>query len=130
MHDTRDDVLVDLRWPQSAGTIRAGAVCAQYKLTPSGESDSSGNPAAACLIFDGANRGIYTGNAVVNMAREYGWFEAPPSIDTACGDLYDDTDVDSAEDYLNELTPDGYQFGFSDGDFFLANDVWWEIASE
>lgn len=114
MHDTRDDVLVTL---SNEGK-------AQYRLTPTGESDTNGNPAAACLVFDSANRGIYTGGAVINLARDLGWTDASAYI------LYDDTDVESAEDYLNTLTPNNYQFGFSDGDFFLANDAWWEIASE
>jgi len=37
--------------------------------------------------------------------------------------------ADDAEVYLNTLVPDGYSFGWSDGEYFLANDAWWSLDS-
>ncbi len=34
--------------------------------------------------------------------------------------------MDAAEQWLNNLCPDGYRFGWSDGEFFLMSDEWWE----
>lgn len=113
MHDTREDLLVTLTNPGKA----------QYRLTLTGERDERGNACAAALIFDAADRN--TGSAVVDLAREYGWTDAPVRLGAT---PYEDWDIDHAEDYLNELTLDGYSFGFSDeGDFFLGNDAWWEF---
>src|SRR5438309_343663 len=32
----------------------------------------------------------------------------------------------SAEEHLNSIAPEGHHFGFSEGDFFLMPDEWWE----
>lgn len=37
--------------------------------------------------------------------------------------------ADEAEDFLNTLAPEGYWFGWSDGEFFLGNEAWWDEVS-
>lgn len=37
--------------------------------------------------------------------------------------------ADMAEDFLNTLAPEGYSFGWHDGDFFLASSEWWDEVS-
>jgi hypothetical protein len=119
MHNTRDQ-LVEL--------TANGETIAQYPVMVTGETDADGNPCAAALIFDSANRGRFTGNAVVELATEYGCWPTLPKMDTDCDDQYDPDDIQDAEDYINSLVPDGWQFGFDDGSFYLANDAWWRMV--
>lgn len=34
--------------------------------------------------------------------------------------------ADDAEDYLNSIAPEGYSFGWHDGDFFMQSGEWWD----
>ena len=36
---------------------------------------------------------------------------------------------EEAEEYLNSICPDGYSFGWHDGEFFLMDAEWWEEES-
>jgi hypothetical protein len=121
-HDTREDVSIDL--------TRDGAIVAQYPLTPTGESDDDGNPCVAACIFD-SHRGQYIYGAVVALAIQYGY--KPEVARKTWTDAEAGEDVveaaDDAEEFLNEMTPDGYSFGWSDGDYFLANEAWWSLDS-
>lgn len=123
MRDTRDDIIVEL-----TNNGRS-----QYPLMLTGESDDDGNLCAAALVFDGDVRGIYTGNAMVDLAREYGWPEAPPFIEPGgflTGGLYEVAEVyDAALNFLNTLVPDGYSFGWCEGNFYLANKAWWSLVN-
>lgn len=97
----------------------------EYPLMLTGESDAEGNPCIAACIFDGDARGpADTDDAVIRLARDYGFNVPDISSDDAFLDL-----VEDAEDYLSELAPDGYSFGFDDGSFYLANDAWWDMVS-
>jgi hypothetical protein len=129
MRDTREDVLIDLKVN--------GVVKAQYPLTPTGESDDNGNPCVAGCIFDG-HRGQYIYGAIVALAIQYGYKPERLNVNGAhnrkpWGDREADDYVietaDDAEVYLNTLVPDGYSFGWSDGEYFLANDAWWSLDS-
>lgn len=125
MTDTREYLTVELT--NTAKTT--------FEIAPTGESDDDGNPCYAELIFDGANRGMWINNAVVELAREYG-FDNQDSQEDIDAHAQSGSDgemllVDTctyAESYLNEITPEGWSFGFNYGDFFLANDAWWSIA--
>lgn len=101
-----------------------------YVVAATGEQDDDGNLCCAECIFDGAVHGQYMVNAVVELARSLGWDGQDSAEDIeAAGDgpvLLVDTCI-RAEDYLDRITPDGWSFGWSDGDFFLANAAWWSI---
>jgi hypothetical protein len=122
-HDPREDATIDL----TRADTRYGSrkLLAQWTITPTGESDNKGHPCYAVCVFDGDVRGVQISSAVIELAREHGWSRGYAIHE-------DDIDfaVDEAEDYLNSLTPAGYQFGFDDGSFFLANDAWWSMVNE
>lgn len=74
------------------------------------------------LIFDGANRGRYIGEAVIRMAKDYGLELTTDAEgrthDEADDEFYAET-TDEAVDFLNELTAESdFSFAFEDGDFF------------
>jgi hypothetical protein len=89
---------------------------------------------AGCLI-DG-HHGWHAHAIMIRLAESYGYqLTAPVSVIVAAyertGDgMYVDvvTDVmDSAEAWLNEhVAPDGYSFGWHDGEFFLQSVEWWQ----
>jgi len=116
--DTRDQVLVEI--------IVDGVVKSQYRLDPTGESDDDGNPCVAACIFDGAN-GDPCGR-VIQLARECGW-DGDWSNDPDQIDWADDDALDWLNEHLSASNGEAYSFGFSDGDFFLANDAWWSLDS-
>lgn len=72
---------------------------------------------------------------VVRIAVRYG-MELPDAdmveLDTfEAGDSTTDTVFDmsdEAETYLNTVTPNGFSFGWHDGEFFLMADEWWQDA--
>lgn len=37
--------------------------------------------------------------------------------------------ADDAEDFLNTIAPEGYSFGWHDGEFFMQTTEWWEEAA-
>ncbi|RMD52160.1 hypothetical protein D6827_00590 [Candidatus Parcubacteria bacterium] len=66
-------------------------------------------------IFD-SREGIYMGESVQSLAREFGWSGEFASRDSQ---YYLDAWTE-AEEYLNSLLPEGYYFGYNDsGDFGL-----------
>lgn len=74
---------------------------------------------AGCWV-DGA-RGIYMGERVIFLARQWGWepdmsewSEKDFTPDADDPEIYDAA-IDAAEEYLNTIAPEGYYFGF-DGD--------------
>jgi hypothetical protein len=112
-------------------------------------SDDDGNPvtlAGACLI-DG-HRGQYGTADVINLARNCG-FELTEADQQDIADATTDygttaTDyvieiADRAEAYLNSRIesartsdklprdPSSFEFGWHEGEFFLANEAWWEV---
>jgi hypothetical protein len=73
-----------------------------------------------CLLFDEANRGGFIGEAIISMARHYGF--VPTADDAGCTHEIADDEFycetwDEARDYLTELAGDNYFFE-QDGDFF------------
>jgi hypothetical protein len=70
------------------------------------------------VYFD-SNRGIHMGKMIQEMAVEHGWEGEPVNLDD---EFYWEA-TQEAEDFLNELAPEGYYFGPSEqGDWGL-----WEI---
>lgn len=97
----------------------------KWTLPATGENDGEGNPFYAVIVFDGASRGVWTANAVVELAAKHGYARqlAPDDPDNAS------EEVDDAERHLNTITPDGVSFGWLEGDFFLGTDAWWAMAN-
>lgn len=106
-------------------------------------------PADAGCWADGVH-GVYTGCKVVMDALAYGWRSVTHDDDVRVlqwardgfadgepGAVLPDTDaetlhviwyevIDEAETFLNEnVAPDGYTFGWCDGDFMLASGESW-----
>lgn len=106
-------------------------------------------PADAGCWCDGA-AGIYAAVRMVTIAMNSGWVSPTHDMDVALLEWWRDgaqapapssllasEDVDSlpeywtevqneAEEWLNEaIAPDGYSFGWWDGDFMLASDETW-----
>lgn len=95
---------------------------------------------AGCWI-DG-HWGHYTGARLIQIAVANGWgdtqalavadryMDGKPQLDSFGEDLeweYLWDAVDEAEVFLNEqIAPDGYSFGWFDGEFFLWSDIQWE----
>lgn len=51
------------------------------------------------------------------------------TVDNVAGQIIDQGGLaEAAEDFLNTLAPEGYSFGWLDGEFFLASAEWWEEA--
>ena len=90
---------------------------------------------AGCWI-DG-NWGHYSSARLIHVANIYGW-EAPEALRLAmqymAGTGISGEEVDlmhefsyEAEEWLNEnVAPEGYSFGWSDSEFFLMSNGWWE----
>ena len=87
--------------------------------------------------------GEYAGARMIWIATEYGWHDeqvitlaqrhlatmgpndAPSLSDDEHGQLFGA--LDSAEQFLNDyVAPDGYSFGWFDGEFFLWPDEDWQ----
>lgn len=85
---------------------------------------------AGCL-FDGAAGQTANDRRVVELATRYG-FESPLDVAHAIERDYDVSDiVAEATEYLNgegHAAPEGYSFGWHDGDYFLQSTEWWEDA--
>ena len=72
--------------------------------------------------FDG-DRGIYMGDAIQEVAQEYGW--TGERLDNE-HEFYHDAWTE-AEDYLNGIAPEGFAFGTSEGgDFMFLPQSEWE----
>jgi hypothetical protein len=93
-------------------------------------------PAAAC-IFDGTY-GWHNTYRLVDLAVEHGWglseddkadladYKADQGSRPESGERVHEL-ADLAEQYLNDkLVTEGWQFGWHEGEFFLANTAWWE----
>jgi hypothetical protein len=95
-----------------------------------------------CLV-DGAFGIDYQAVSVLEIARDFGfWCHVPPEFQDVYDDLlYSSRSIDGMEsaildqgglldyavDWLNDhVAPDGYAYGFHDGDFFLQSDEWWD----
>jgi len=89
----------------------------------------------AAVIFDGAY-GWHNTYRLVHLAADHGMglsdedaaavarYRTDPGGDDfeAVSDL-----ADSAEDFLNDqVATEEWSFGWSDGEFLLANEAWWE----
>jgi hypothetical protein len=90
---------------------------------------------AGCWI-DG-HWGHYSGARLIQIAEAYRWndemaISMAQSYMGSGGDIpngalvefYDL--VDEAENYLNTIAPEGYSFGWRDGEFFLLSNEEWE----
>jgi hypothetical protein len=77
-------------------------------------------------IFDN-HRGIYMGQAIIELAKENGFILQCPEDGTPEGEFYCEAWID-AEDYLNDnLAEEGFAFGASEqGDFMYMSISWWE----
>jgi hypothetical protein len=78
---------------------------------------------AGCWL-DGA-RGIYIGDAIQKIAQEYGWTGEMVRVNDVeyQGACYNWGAIDEAEEYMQNLAPDGFAFGMSEqGDWGL-----WQI---
>lgn len=98
-------------------------------------------PSDAGCYVDG-QWGQYATARMIGVAKSFGYADAE-SIDLAerklaamlpsiAPGLTDDEEeslvfcADDAEQWLNtEIAPDGYSFGWFDGEFFLQSDEWW-----
>ena len=82
------------------------------------------------------HRGHYIGEAIVEEALSRGWHDEDEATIRQMVDAYPDlTDdqfaiwdevVNDAEQWLNDaVAPEGYSFGWHDGEFFFQPDYWW-----
>lgn len=77
-------------------------------------------------IFDN-HRGIYMGEAIIELAEEYGFILQVPEDKTADGEFHWEA-VDDAINFLNEnVAEDGYMFEYGIGapDFMYMPISWW-----
>ena len=76
-------------------------------------------------VFDN-HRGIYMGEAIIELAESYGFILQVPEDKTNEGEFHWEA-VDDAENYLNEnVAEEGYCFGFGPcGDFMYMPISWW-----
>lgn len=77
--------------------------------------------------------GRYGTGRVIELAVSLGWPDeearalldnspsSPPDFDDESYEISQD-----AEDYLNSIAPEGFSFGWFDGEFFLLSDFQWE----
>lgn len=89
----------------------------------------------AAVIFDRAN-GWHNTYRIVDLAADHGMklgdedaaAVARYRIDPGSDDVEVVHDLaGSAEDFLNDsVATEGWSFGWSDGEFLLANEAWWE----
>ena len=77
-------------------------------------------------IFDN-HRGIYMGEAIIELAESYGWENKYPEDNTPDSESYWEN-VDAAEYYLNKnIAEEGYAFGYGEcGDFMYMPISWWD----
>lgn len=105
------------------------------------------SPADAGCWIDG-HWGQYGSTRLIEIARGFGWQLTDEEIaalvaytggaetftqsdgteaDTADWILNQGGLADAAEEWMNEnVAPDGYSFGWNDGEFFLGSSEWWE----
>lgn len=100
------------------------------------------SPDSAGCWIDG-HWGQYGTARVIEIAAECGYSDRDaleyarrhlaamgPSTDIGLADSEYDALMgysDDAEDWLNEHSaPEGYSFGWEDGEFFLQSDAWWD----
>lgn len=77
-------------------------------------------------IFDN-HRGVYMGEAIIELAESYGFVVQVPEDRTFDGDYHLEAVID-AENYLNEnVAEEGFMFGYGEsGDFMYMPISWWE----
>lgn len=78
-------------------------------------------------IFDN-HLGIYMGEAIIELAENYGFVVQVPEDKTVEGEFYNEC-TDDAIDYLNEnVAEEGFMFGYGIGapDFMYMPIEWWE----
>lgn len=102
-------------------------------------------PADAGCYVD-SHWGQYAVAHMVARATEWGWHDAELediadrhlasiSPSDAPGITDDEHEAlsdasDSVEQWLNDhVAPEGYSFGWHDGEFFLQSDAWWEVEA-
>ena len=91
--------------------------------------------AGAAVILDGVH-GWHNTYRLINVATDHGMRlsddEARATTRFRQGDANEDLDsvhelATRAESFLNDqVSTEGWSFGWSDGHFLLANDTWWE----
>ncbi len=99
-----------------------------------GAAEDGQGSLGAAVIFDGAH-GWHNTYRLIDLAAVHGMklsdkdgtAVARYRIDPGDDDCETVHDLASrAEDYLNDqLTTEGWAFGWSDGEFLLANEAWW-----
>ena len=78
-------------------------------------------------VFDN-HRGIYMGEAIIELAESYGFTLQCEEDGTVDGEFYCEAITD-AEDFLNEnVAEEGYMFGYGIGapDFMYMPISWWD----
>ena len=80
-------------------------------------------PSDAGCIID-SHYGVYINPMIVALAVQHGW-EDPATVSYIVNDEVEL--ADKAEEWLNEnVAPEGFRYGWCDGEFFLQSDEWWE----
>jgi hypothetical protein len=107
-----------------------------YDIEMETEADKNGQVSlGAAVIFDSAH-GWHNTYRLIDLAASHG-MTLGQDDDAAVaryrtdrgGDDFETVHdmADRAEGFLNaQITTEGWSFGWSDGDFLLANEAWWE----
>jgi hypothetical protein len=96
------------------------------------DADGETRTAYAALIFD-SHRGQYIAGCIIGLALKDGW-QGPDGINADLQALAESGATEEVDEYSqlaetwlnNNFTTPGFEFGWRDGDYFLADGTWWE----
>jgi hypothetical protein len=97
----------------------------EFQMSYRGIATDKADPSDAGCWIDG-HWGQYGSQRLITIASTYGFQMAP--IDYESEDAFEDIiwEADTAEAWMNEnIAPEGYSFGWYDGEWFLQSEEWW-----